>query len=142
VFTVLHDRYGTLVSVGQVARTTTTTTGVCGRPAWLGPSAGGSDGFDPVAASVRNQVVVRLVRMNLRRAAHAWEHRRDRPLAPLAVCFLSADGRSVMGQGEFLEVVAGHADVQRRPECAGPASVVAPVDGVGPRPVRGNTGQV
>ena len=59
-----------------------------------------------MSASVRNQVVVRLVRMNLRHAAHAWEHRRDRPVAPHAVCFLYVDRRPAEAQGEFLEVVA------------------------------------
>lgn len=51
----------------------------------------GAAGFDPVAASVRNQVVDRLVRMSVRHAAHAWRHRRDRPVAPHAVGFLYAD---------------------------------------------------
>lgn len=45
-------------------------------------------GFDPVAASVRNQTIDRLVRMNVRHAVHAWEHRRDRPVAPHAIAFL------------------------------------------------------
>jgi hypothetical protein len=42
---------------------------------------------DPVAANVRNRVVDRLVRMSVRHGVHAWEHRRDRPVAPHAVAF-------------------------------------------------------
>jgi hypothetical protein len=43
---------------------------------------------DVIWPSVRNQTVDRLLRMNIRHAAFAWEVRRDRPVAPWAVAFL------------------------------------------------------
>lgn len=44
---------------------------------------------DPVAASIRNQVVDRLLRMNVKHAWHAWAKRRLRPVAAhgLAFCY-------------------------------------------------------
>jgi hypothetical protein len=63
--------------------------------------------FDAVASSIRNQVVDRVVRMSVRHAAHAWRHRRDRPVGPHAVGFLYADPVSVAaGQRQHFTVVA------------------------------------
>lgn len=51
----------------------------------------GAPRHDPVAASVRNQVVDRMVRMSRNHATHAWENRRSQPVCPHAIGFLFAD---------------------------------------------------
>jgi len=76
-----------------------------------GPTApvdGVPAGFDAVASSVRNQAVDRLVRMSVRHAAHAWRHRRDRPVAPNAIAFLYADPVPIPDsqQVQYFKVVA------------------------------------
>jgi len=70
--------------------------------------AAGAAGFDPIASSVRNQVVDRLLRMSVRHAAHAWRHRRDRPIAPNAIAFLYADPVPIADgqQVQYFKVVA------------------------------------
>ncbi len=60
-------------------------------PVWDGSTQPGeADELRLVWASLRNQAIDRLHGMNWRHAAHAWQVRRDRPVAPWGVAFLYA----------------------------------------------------
>jgi hypothetical protein len=77
---------------------------------------GGPVGFDPVASSIRSQVVDRLVRMSIRHGGHAWRCRRDRPVAPHAIGFFYADPARVGADGrQFFTVVAATRMVNDEP---------------------------
>ena len=66
------------------------TNGTGGGPAVQDDAARAERESGWVWANIRARVVDRLLRMNVRHGLHAWEYRRDRPVAPWAVAFLYA----------------------------------------------------
>jgi hypothetical protein len=75
---------------------------------------------DPVAASIRDGAVDRMVRMSARHAAHAWRHRRDRAVVPHALAFLYADPMAPAEDGrQFFTVVAATRMVNGRVQVSG-----------------------
>jgi hypothetical protein len=78
-----------------------------------------------VWAGIRNQVVHRLVGMNLRHAMHAWNVRRDRAIAPWALGFLYAYPTGTEYDGvELYAVAAAIRLVDHDQELPGPAHLL------------------
>src|SRR5690349_21257281 len=84
------------------------------------PRAAGPVEFDPVTAMIRNRVIDRMIRMSVRHGAHAWRHRRDRPVGPHAVAFLYADPvpKDTPQDRQFFDVAAATRMVGEHPDVA------------------------
>jgi hypothetical protein len=84
-----------------------------------------------VWAGVRNEVVHRLVEMNLRHSMHAWNVRRDRPVAPWAVGFLYTYATGTVYDGiELYQVAAATRLVDDDETLPGPAHLLYRLAGV------------
>jgi hypothetical protein len=84
-----------------------------------------------VWSGIRNEVVHRLVGMNLRHAMHAWNVRRDRPVAPWAVGFLYTYATGTEYDGiELYAVAAATRLVDHDENLPGPAHLLYRLTGV------------